>query len=73
MLESFWFSIKNGQYILVLETKLRYPRALLLLLDEADKDAIFILLQERVLYRDIRKQSKVELLTYGQYIPFEEI
>ncbi|NLZ24584.1 hypothetical protein GX888_02480 [Candidatus Dojkabacteria bacterium] len=73
MLESFWFSIKNGQYILILETKLRYPRALLLLLDEADKDAIFILLQERVLYRDIRKQSKIELLSYGQYIPFEEI
>lgn len=73
MLENFWFSIKNGQYLLIVETRLRYPRALVLLLDKADKDAIFVLLQERVLYRDIRKQGKIDLLTYGQYIPFEEI
>jgi len=72
-LDNFWFSIKNGQYLLVVETKLRYPKALLLLLDQADKDALFVLLQEKVLYKDIRKQSKIDILTYGQYIPFEEI
>lgn len=72
-LDNFWFSIKNGQYLLIVETKLRYPKALLLLLDQADKDALFVLLQERVLYKDIRKQSKIDILTYGQYIPFEEI
>jgi hypothetical protein len=73
MLDNFWFSIKNGQYFLIIETKLKYPANLILLLAEADKDAIFILLQERVLYKDVRKQGKIELLTYGQYIPFEEI
>lgn len=73
MLDSFWFSIKNGQYFLVLETRLRYPKALILLLDGADKDAIFVLLQEKVLYKDIRKQGKIDRLTYGDYIPFEEI
>ncbi|KKP82635.1 MAG: hypothetical protein UR84_C0001G0040 [candidate division WS6 bacterium GW2011_GWD1_35_594] len=46
MLNNFWFSIRNGQYFLILETKLRYPRAVILLLGEADKDAIFVLLQE---------------------------
>ncbi len=73
VLDAFWFSIKNGQYFLIVETKLRYPRSLILLLDGADKDAIFILLQEKVLYRDIRKQSKLDSMTYGEYIPFEEI
>jgi len=73
MLENFWFSIKNGQYMLIVETKLRYPKALIMLLDGADKDAIFVLLQEKVLYKDVRKQSKLDLLTYGDYIPFEEI
>jgi len=73
VLDNFWFSIKNGQYMLIVETKLRYPRALILLLDGADKDAIFVLLQEKVLYKDIRKQSKIDSLTYGDYIPFEEI
>ncbi len=73
MLNNFWFSIKNGQYTLIVETKLRYPKALIMLLDEADKDAIFVLLQEKVLYKDIRKQSRLDSLTYGEYIPFEEI
>ena len=73
MLKNFWFSIKNGQYLLIVETKLRYPRALIMLLDQADKDALFVLLQEKVLYKDIRKQGRIDTLTYGQYIPFEEI
>ena len=73
MLNNFWFSIKNGQYLLIVETKLRYPRALIMLLDQADKDALFVLLQEKVLYKDIRKQGRIDTLTYGQYIPFEEI
>lgn len=73
MLENFWFSIKNGQYMLIVESKLRYPKALIMLLEGADKDAIFVLLQEKVLYKDIRKQSKLDVLTYGDYIPFEEI
>lgn len=73
VLDSFWFSIKNGQYLLIIETKLRYPKSLMLLLDGADKDAIFVLLQEKVLYKDIRKQSRLDVLTYGNYIPFEEI
>ncbi len=73
MLENFWFSIKNGQYLLIVETRLRYPKALMMLLEGVDKDAIFVLLQEKVLYKDIRKQSKLDVLTYGEYIPFEEI
>lgn len=73
MLDNFWFSIKNGQYFLIVETRLRYPRALILLLEEVDKDAIFVLLQEKILYKDIRKQSRMDSLTYGQYIPFEDI
>ncbi len=73
MLDNFWFSIKNGQYFLIVETRLRYPKALILLLDKVDKDALFVLLQEKVLYKDIRKQGRVDILTFGNYIPFEEI
>lgn len=73
LLDNFWFSIKNGQYFLIIETRLRYPRALILLLGEADKDAIFVLLQDKVLYKDVRKQGWIDRLTYGDYIPFEEI
>ena len=73
VLDNFWFSIKNGQYFLIVETRLRYPKALILLIDRVDKDAIFVLLQDKVLYKDIRKQGRLDILTYGNYIPFEEI
>ncbi|MDX9738742.1 MAG: hypothetical protein RBT33_00040 [Candidatus Dojkabacteria bacterium] len=73
MLDNFWFSIKNGQYLLIVETRLRYPKALILLLGEADKDAIFVLLQEKVVYKDVRKQGRIDRLNYGDYIPFEDI
>ncbi len=73
VLNNFWFSIRDGQYFLIVETKLRYPRALIMLLDGSDKDAIFVLLQEKILYKDIRKQGRIERLTYGDYIPFDQI
>lgn len=73
MLDNFWFSIKNGQYFLVVETRLRYSKALILLLEKVEKNALFVLLQEKVIYKDIRKQSRIDVLTYGNYIPFEEI
>lgn len=73
VLDNFWFSIRDGQYFLIVETKLRYPRALIMLLDGSDKDAIFVLLQEKVIYKDIRKQGRIERLTYGDYIPFDQI
>jgi len=73
MLDSFWFSKKGDQYMLIVETRLRYPKSLIMLLSEGDKDAIFVLLQEKVLYKDIRKQSKLDRLTFGDYIPFDKV
>jgi hypothetical protein len=73
MLNSFWFSKKGDQYMLIVETKLRYPKALIMLFNESDKDAIFVLLQEKVLYKDVRKQSKLDKLTFGDYIPFDKV
>ena len=73
MLDNFWFANKEGRYILVIETKLRLPKALVLLLDKSEKDPIFVLLQEKVLYKDIRKQDYFDRKSYGIYIPLEEI
>jgi hypothetical protein len=73
MLDNFWFSKKGDQYMSIVETRLIYPKALIMLLDESDKDAIFVLLQEKVLYKDVRKQSKADKLTFGEYIPFDKV
>lgn len=73
MLNDFWFSIKDNQYFLNVDTKLRFPKGLILLLNKEDKDAIFVLLQEKILYKDIRKQSRLDKYLYGEFVPFERV
>lgn len=73
MLNDFWFSTKEDQLFLNLTTKLRFPKGLIFLVNEEDKDPLFVLLQEKVLYKDIRKQSRLNKIIYGDYIPFEQV
>ncbi len=44
-----------------------------MLVGKKDKDAIFVILQEHLLYQDIKKQDKVEEINYGKYIPLEKV
>ncbi len=73
MLDSFYFTKRKDVVSLLVDTKLNFPGMLILLIDEKDKDALFVLLQERLLYKDIRKQSKLDRMSHGEYIPLEEI
>lgn len=73
MLDSFFFSKKDDTIFLVLETKLNIPKVLILLVEKEEKDALFVLLQERVLYKDVRKWRWLDKVTYGEYIPLEEV
>ena len=73
IMKSFYFTKKQDQLFLIVDTKLNLPGALLFLLSEKDKDAIFVLLQEKLLYKDIRKQGWLEKLNFGEYIPLERV
>jgi hypothetical protein len=73
MLEDFYFTKKKDQNFLLVDTKLRFPPALVMLLDEDDRLAIFLLLQEYVLYKDIKKQKRFEKMSFGEYIPLEKV
>lgn len=73
MLDNFRFTVKNSQHLLIVETKLRYPSRLILLLKKEEREALFLLLQDKVLYKDIRKQSKLDLWTFGKYVPLEKV
>lgn len=73
ILNNFWFSNKNGQYLLMVETKLRAPARLVMLVDRKEIPTIFMLLQDKLLYKEIKKQNRLELLGDGKYIPLEEI
>lgn len=73
MLDEFWFTKKDDEYMLNVSTKLRMPARLLLILEKNDMSAIFVLLQDKLLYKDIKKQGYIEKKSYGDYIPLENI
>lgn len=73
MLENFWFANKKGQDLLIVETKLRFPVRLIMLIEEKDRNSLFILLQDKLLYRDVKKQGRWEKMNYGDYIPLEKV
>lgn len=73
LLKNFYFTKKGKQLMLLVETSLRLPAMLMFLVSEKDKEAIFVLLQEKLLYKDIRKQGRLEKMNYGEYIPLEKI
>jgi hypothetical protein len=73
MLESFYFTKKGDQLFLFVDTKLRYPPSLIFLLEKGDKDPLFVIFQDKLLYKDIRKQSRLSKLAYGEYITLEEV
>ncbi len=73
MLDNFWFTKKDNEYLMVVESKLRLPSRILLLLTKEELKVIFVLLQDKLLYKDIRSQGWIEKKTYGEYIRLEDI
>jgi hypothetical protein len=73
MLKSFYFTKKEDQILLLVETNLNFPGVLTFLVNDKDKDPIFVLLQDKLLYKDIRKWKWLDKLSYGEYIPLEEV
>jgi hypothetical protein len=73
MLKSFYFTKKDDQILLLVETNLNFPGVLTFLVNDKDKDPIFVLLQDKILYKDIRKWKWLDKLSYGEYIPLEEV
>lgn len=73
MLENFYFTQKKGHHILLLETRLRFPSQLFIIIEKKDLETIFLLLQDQLLYKDIKKQSSWEKMNFGEYIPLEKL
>ncbi len=73
VLENFFFTKKKGKYILLLDTKLRLPSQLFILCSKKEMTTIFLLLQDQLLYKDVKKQSSLEKMNFGEYISLEEL
>ena len=72
-LGDFWFSRRKDEYILRVETSLRVPSNLIMLVTKEDIQNIFLLLQDKLLYKDIRNQSWIDKKNFGDYIPMDKI
>ncbi len=73
MLDKFWFTKKEEEYMLHIDTKLRLPARLLLIVDKKDISPIFVILQDKMLYKEIRKEHWLEKRSFGEYIKLEEV
>lgn len=73
MLDSFWFSKREDEYLLAIETKLRYPGRLMMLLDKKDLKPLFVLLEDKLIYKEIKKWGRIDKMNFGEYIPIEKI
>ena len=73
MLDQFFFTTKKGKNLLILETNLRFPSQLFILINKKDMATIFLLLQDQLLYKDVKKQSNWQKMNFGEYIPLEKI
>jgi hypothetical protein len=73
MLGDFWFTKKGSEYMLQINTKLKMPARLLLVVEKKDLKTIFKLLEDKLLYKDIRKQGWLDKKSFGEYIKLEDI
>jgi hypothetical protein len=73
MLDNFYFTKKKGHHLLILETNLRFPAQLFLIIKKKEMATIFLLLQDQLLYKDIKKQSSWHKINIGEYISLEKL
>lgn len=59
-LADFWFSEKYGQELLKIETYLRFPPELVLLIDKEDKDKIRDLLAKYIPFREVASKGLID-------------
>lgn len=74
ILNKYWFSYVSGIYLLNIETELRLPARLILLIgDKENVDKVHTILRDLLPYKIISKQNVVEKKMDGIFIPLSDI
>lgn len=74
ILNKYWFSYVSGVYLLNIETELRLPARLILLIgDKQNVDEVHAILRDWLSYKIISKQNIVEQKMDGIYIPLSDV
>ncbi len=69
-LDTYWFSQKDRQKLLNVETKTRLPGRLIMLVPERDMVKVNDIMRKRLRYKDIRNQSRVSKVTDGIWMDY---
>lgn len=74
ILNKYWFSYVSGVYLLNIETELRLPARLILLIgDKQNVDEVHAVLRDWLSYKIISKQNFIEQKIDGTYIPLSDV
>jgi hypothetical protein len=68
VMKSFYYSWRDGQIMLNVETTLRAPGKIILLVDEKQKKEVYDVLSAKLMYKDMRKQARLSTYLDGEWI-----
>lgn len=74
-LREFWFIIKNGHSLLVIQTKLKFPGRIILLLNELTEEKVKEALKPHLLYKETPEKTWMDNAAdwLGKKVPLEKI
>lgn len=67
-LDLYWYSRKDNQYVLNIETNMDVPGRLIMLVSKEDVKRTNEILQNYLEYKTVKKQSKFSKLTEGEWV-----
>jgi hypothetical protein len=67
-LDKYWYSQKDDQYILNVDTKLRLPGRLIMLVSDDEMQKTKAILENRLKYKDMRNQDRMSKVVDGVWI-----
>ncbi len=66
--KDYWFARKDDQMHLYIDTELKLPGRVVMLVDKKDVEKLHKILHERLNYKDLRKQSRVSKVLDGEWM-----
>jgi len=67
-LKSYWFSMKDNQLHLNVDTSVSFPGRLIMLVSEKEADDLHGILKDRLKYSDLREQKYFSKITDGVWV-----
>ncbi|MDD3661968.1 MAG: hypothetical protein PHG63_02780 [Candidatus Dojkabacteria bacterium] len=67
-LKNYWFSRRDDQLVLNVDTNMQFPARLIMLVNREQGKKVHELLRERLEYLDLRRQGRMSRFTCGEWV-----